>query len=70
MDGVTAGIERMSGGQRRLVPIPVRASNRSIFGQRRWHSTDFQKNKAYEFEDVCKYLVTNPSTSQWLHVQY
>jgi hypothetical protein len=49
-EGVTRGIERMSGGGR-LQPIPIQSQ--TGFGQRRWHSTDFQKSKAYAFEDVC-----------------
>jgi rhodanese-related sulfurtransferase len=51
VEGVTRGIERMSGGSRlQVIPIPVRSQ--PGFGQRRWHSTDFQKSKAYEFDDV------------------
>jgi rhodanese-related sulfurtransferase len=46
-EGVTNGL----GGRLQAIPIPVRSQ--TGFGQRRWHSTDFQKSKNYEFEDVC-----------------
>jgi hypothetical protein len=50
-EAVTRGIERMSrGGQ--LQAIPIRVQSQAGFGQRRWHSTDFQKSKALQFEDV------------------
>jgi hypothetical protein len=50
-EAVTRGIERMSGGGQ-LQAIPIRVQSQTGFGQRRWHSTDFQKRKALEFEDV------------------
>ena len=50
IESVTRGIEHMR-GVGRLQAIPVRAQ--SGFGQRRWHSTDFQKKtKVYEYDDV------------------
>ncbi|KAH7385567.1 Rhodanese-like domain-containing protein [Phaeosphaeria sp. MPI-PUGE-AT-0046c] len=64
-ESVTSSIERMSTGNRRLIPIPIRASPQTPIGQRRWHSTDFQKNKAYSFEDVLAILET-PSSSRLL----
>ncbi|OAL03085.1 Rhodanese-like protein [Phaeosphaeriaceae sp. SRC1lsM3a] len=65
IEGVTNSIERLRTGNRRLIPIPVRASPPRAFGQRRWHSTDFQKNKAYSFSDVLAILET-PSSSRLL----
>jgi hypothetical protein len=40
----------VAGAKPQLIPIPVRAP--TGFGQRRWHSTDFQQTKKYDFEDV------------------
>jgi hypothetical protein len=55
-EAVTRGIKRMSGGGQ-LQAIPIRVQSQPGFGQRRWHSTDFQKSKPLEFEDVnfCPY---------------
>lgn len=47
------------GGRLQAIPIPVRSQG---FGQRRWHSTDFQKSKAYEFDDVHKSPVLHIAT--------
>jgi hypothetical protein len=40
----------VAGAKPQLIPIPVRVQ--TGFGQRRWHSTDFQQTKKYVFEDV------------------
>lgn len=54
IEGVTRGIERMTGTNARPQPIPIPIRTQTIFGQRRFHSTDFQPKptKAYSFDDV------------------
>jgi hypothetical protein len=36
----------------KLQPIPIPIRSQFNFGQRRWHSTDFQAKKDYSFDDV------------------
>jgi hypothetical protein len=54
-EGVTSGL----GGRLQAIPIPVQSQG---FGQKRWHSTDFQRSKAYEFEDVPNLPISAPTT--------
>ncbi|KAF1913017.1 Rhodanese-like domain-containing protein [Ampelomyces quisqualis] len=70
IEGVTRGIERMTGSSARLRLIPIPVRTQAVLGQRRWHSTDFQqKVKAYAFEDILAMLETPASSSLLIDVR-
>ncbi|KAL5117786.1 hypothetical protein ACEQ8H_004260 [Pleosporales sp. CAS-2024a] len=59
------GVASRLGGRLQPLPIPVRSHAQPSNFQRRWHSTDFQKTKSYDFEDVMA-ILESPSDSRLL----